>query len=446
MNKSVNVEKGITLIALIITVILMLIIAGVTISTVTGGIWIFERTNEVAAEYNKAVLDEKNTLDEYLNIIEPIPGLTEQNIKFTYTPDTWTNGSVQVAIDTTEIGYTLQYSTNDGSTWNDYVEPLVITKNGTAILARLEKDGRGGATVTGNVENIDVLPPKAFKPTITNITETGFEVTCEAQDEEVTDTSGKSGIKEYVFYIKKSTEDNYTSVNVTEGSKIYSDLASGTLYNIYVEAYDNAGNKTKSDTLEVRTEYTKIQSKVAVGDYIAYPVTYSNVSTYTGYFSSYNGWRVIYNDGTTVKLVSAGTPLSYYHDLNPSSTITALTTNFKTTSYSANGITGGMSSFENEFTQSVTAMTKVDLDIVYGGTTADRTPVSSNNILNNGTYYWLASTGSGNIGVWCVYGNGVVNYSSQYTFGVRPVVTLKSNIAITGGDGTSDSPYVMSLY
>ena len=30
-------------------------------------------------------------------------------------------------------------------------------------------------------------------------------------------------------------------------------------------------------------------------------------------------------------------------------------------------------------------------------------------------------------------------------FGVRPVINLRSNIKITSGNGTSDSPYVVSL-
>ena len=62
---------------------------------------------------------------------------------------------------------------------------------------------------------------------------------------------------------------------------------------------------------------------------------------------------------STVKLVSAGVPLMYYHDYHSSISVTALTTNFKTTTYARSGFSESLSTvFNNSYTNSVRAMTK----------------------------------------------------------------------------------------
>ena len=65
----------------------------------------------------------------------------------------------------------------------------------------------------------------------------------------------------------------------------------------------------------------------------------------------------------------------------------------------------------------------------------------------NNTYYWTLTPYSSS-SVWYVGHNGVAynGFSpSSDSFGVRPSVNLKSNVVITGGDGTKDRPFTLAL-
>lgn len=57
-------QKGITLVALVITVIVLLILAGVAMSMITGQEGLFERTNEAANTYKGSQENEKNQYNE----------------------------------------------------------------------------------------------------------------------------------------------------------------------------------------------------------------------------------------------------------------------------------------------------------------------------------------------------------------------------------------------
>jgi hypothetical protein len=64
-----------------------------------------------------------------------------------------------------------------------------------------------------------------------------------------------------------------------------------------------------------------------------------------------------------------------------------------------------------------------------------------------GQYWWLGSPyyfGSSDARGRIVYASGdYVNYSVNYAYGLRPTIVLKPGIAISGGDGTYNSPYVI---
>ena len=66
--KSIN-EKGITLIALVVTIIILLILAGVTISQLSGDNGLFSKVRESVEKYKKAQDDEEiaiGQLEAYL--------------------------------------------------------------------------------------------------------------------------------------------------------------------------------------------------------------------------------------------------------------------------------------------------------------------------------------------------------------------------------------------
>ena len=63
MAKEKNLqEQGITLIALAVTIVLLLILAGVTISQITGDKGLFQRTKQAAEQYEKEALKEEMRL------------------------------------------------------------------------------------------------------------------------------------------------------------------------------------------------------------------------------------------------------------------------------------------------------------------------------------------------------------------------------------------------
>ena len=60
-------ERGITLVALIITIIVLLILAGVTIGQAATGTGLFTRAKNAANAYNDAAADEANQINSLIN-------------------------------------------------------------------------------------------------------------------------------------------------------------------------------------------------------------------------------------------------------------------------------------------------------------------------------------------------------------------------------------------
>ena len=62
-------QSGITLIALIITVIVLLILAGVAISALTGDNGLFQRVTNTVNEYNGSVHNEEDSVLNAINLL-----------------------------------------------------------------------------------------------------------------------------------------------------------------------------------------------------------------------------------------------------------------------------------------------------------------------------------------------------------------------------------------
>ena len=69
-EKLVRKERGITLVALVITVVIMLILAGVAIAAVVDGDGLFSKTREATETYENAVQDENDTIKSLMNEID----------------------------------------------------------------------------------------------------------------------------------------------------------------------------------------------------------------------------------------------------------------------------------------------------------------------------------------------------------------------------------------
>lgn len=212
-------EQGITLVALIVTIIVLLILATISIAVITGRNGIIDRAEKAKEiskieEYREDLeligtglqpekvinqLSSKQFMDRYQEEIEKderyekierkdnetiivttkeeyvykittdkveyigkekeiiTPDLQKSDIEFKSMPSEWTNQDVIVEIEkkNKEIEEYKLQYSTDGETWQNYIEPITI-ENNTAIYARLINSiGDPGNYATENIKNID---------------------------------------------------------------------------------------------------------------------------------------------------------------------------------------------------------------------------------------------------------------------------------------------------
>ena len=345
-------NSAITLIALIITIIVLLILAGVTLNMVMGDSGIFSKANQAKNKTEVAQYEEELRMcvleiqaDEATNgttfgidtirknLVEKVKELenTEEieitspegnaTIEGTYKgyeykidekyvvhigdkatgiilttslePKGWTNQNVTA---------TITIKSNNGI---NKVEPDEGSKNGNEYIITKENiaentsfkytvtDGQGNTqTKTVEINTIDKNAPADFTITAENTAE-GLKITGEATDAE-------SGIDKYEYYVMKSTDNEYTKYD----SNPITGLASGT-YSVYAIAYDKAGNKKQStntvENVKISASYSNVTAAMVASD----PAKYYGlkVTNYTSQ-NGQNDWRIFYSDGTQIFLIT----------------------------------------------------------------------------------------------------------------------------------------------
>ena len=344
-------NSAITLIALIITIIVLLILAGVTLNMVMGDSGIFSKANQAknkteVAQYEEELrmcvleiqADEatngttfgidtirKNLVEkvkeleniEEIEITSPEGNATiegtykgyEYKIDEKYVvhigdkatgiilttslePKGWTNQNVTA---------TITIKSNNGI---NKVEPDEGSKNGNEYIITKENiaentsfkytvtDGQGNTqTKTVEINTIDKNAPADFTITAENTAE-GLKITG-------TTTDNESGIDKYEYYAKKS-DGEYKAYD----SNPITGLASGT-YNVYAIAYDKAGNKKQStntvENVKISASYSNVTAAMVASD----PAKYYGlkVTNYTSQ-NGQNDWRIFYSDGTHIFLIT----------------------------------------------------------------------------------------------------------------------------------------------
>ena len=301
-------NKGITLVALVITVIVLLILAGVGLGAIAGKDGLIAKAREAAELYEQASRKEANAINEIFNMVnggnqgeseEPEqPSIdAEGNVNFIYTPSTPTNGNVTVEI-STKTGYQIQYREGTNENYQRYTGAFTVEEN-TAIYVKLaNSSGVTGGVATGNVANIDKIAPNPFTPTIGEITENSIEVNANTID---TGSPGcaavNTGIKEYKYYANGELKHTGLEENVTIGG-----LTAGTEYSIYVIAKDKAGNTTTSSVVTEETTTPKPITSTEIAN---------NPEEYYGAYVDYTpqngapvGWRIFYADSENIYLIA----------------------------------------------------------------------------------------------------------------------------------------------
>ena len=351
-------EKGITLIALVITIIILLILAAISIAMLTGENGILTKASTAKEKYQISEAKEKIELAlQDLRIEEESKGnsLTKENLsklagnEYEISVGSTENFPVEVVQsiykfqinDKYQVEYLgeatgtiVTYKTDpEGYTSQDKVTITLKVKNSKGIKeiqtpnsentiygnGKIEiatdytvyKNGTYTFKVIDNEnkeETRDIIIDKIDKDaptscTIKAIVKDGIiEVTSTAEDAESREdgTSVKSGIGRYEYYVTDSN-NNTTKYDTNK----IENLSSGT-YSVYVKAYDKAGNSKQSDTVS-NLKVSVIMKDITAQMVADHPAQYYGLKV-TNYESKngQNDWKIFYSDGEHIFLITGG--------------------------------------------------------------------------------------------------------------------------------------------
>ena len=246
-------NKGITLISLVVTIIVLLILAGITIGTVFNDNGIIKKAQEAANATEEAAKNDQEAINVLLgemdSVINGIGGGNVPTIGSINGNITWSTGSATLELTTNAEGVIIQYRKNNDSNWTDYTSPVPSLLHGDKVYARGVKDGE---TVISEKEFsiLDTIPPTVTIASSSSTTNS-ISATATATDNE----AGMGSNPQYTFYIKKTAEEDSAYVQIassTNASVTKGDLEQNTSYTIKVEVTDVAGNKGQA-TKEITT-------------------------------------------------------------------------------------------------------------------------------------------------------------------------------------------------
>ncbi len=475
-------QEGITLVALVITVIVLIILAGVTLSTLVGDNGIITKAQEAKQNMANAVAEEDKLIQNLLNEIKGIEAgggeieVPEGTIEFGEV--TWNNGQAEVEILANTIGETLQYQVNGiaEENWREIESGEKVTglHHGDEVHARLWNGSIASVSKSTTIK--DEKKPEV-KVTVGEVTSNSIAVTVEVTEEE----SGLVETETYQYYLGEALAGKSTS-----NSYKYEGLEQETEYNLVVKVQDKAGNEgTGNATATTDKAYPTIESTLSEGKYVWYTdadgTQQKCIVLYGPENSNYSSYGI---QIITAGIVTDSFTLGVSGNFNASrdaynSAITTLNAEAEKYRKKDDGIAeiarcvgsvpdnpnyDGAGMHTTQFGGSYSGTLK-DTDNNY---TADWNQMQSivingQGIHNIGKYYWLASrfvNASSSFSYFCVrsvYTSGSLyyrslcyvssdgrSYGSSYSYGLRPVFHLKSGIKVTGGDGSEGNPYTLA--
>ena len=329
-------ERGITLLALILTVVIMIILAAVTINVTLGEGGLVqqaqhaaeqtanvakaegEQLDDVASQINDIIagigsggdatnstggedtnqvgetntvdtnsvdtnsVEETNTVDT--NTVEPEPEPLPDGTITIGDPEWQGDGTANISVTSSESEYIIQYQINgteDGN-WLT-VQGGIVTgvKHGDTIYARLTDGDQYSEIQNKKIE--DEIPPTVTVTAQGSPTTNSITVTAQASDKE----SGMKDNPTYTFQYKISGAGNYTTPegaeNISNMQYTFTGLTQGTSYDIQVIVNgDNVGN-TGTGTLTNQTTSTVpgASEGLVTGSITASPATWDNYKAST---------------------------------------------------------------------------------------------------------------------------------------------------------------------
>ena len=477
-------QEGITLVALVITVIVLIILAGVTLSTLVGDNGIITKAQEAKQNMANAAAEEDKLIQNLLNEIKGIEAgggeieVPEGTIEFGEV--TWSNGQAEVEILANTAGETLQYQVNgtEEGNWEEIGSGEKVTglHHGDEVHARLWNGSIASVNKSTTIK--DEKAPEV-KVAVGEVTSNSIAVTVEVKEEE----SGLVETETYQYYLGEALAGKSTN-----NSYKYEGLEQEKEYNLVVKVQDKAGNEGEGSTTATTEGVPTIETTLSEGKYVWYTdangtqqkciVLYGPENEN---YSSY-GIQII-----TADTVTDSYTLGVQGDFNASrnsynNVITTL--NAEAEKYRKKEEDGiaevarCVGSVPDKPNYDEAGMHTTLFGGSYSGTLKDKDTnyeadwnqmqnivINGQGIHNIGKDYWLASrlvdASSSSSGFYVryvgtsgdlysntlcfVYSGGRTNGYSSYAIGLRLVFRLKSGIKVTGGDGSEGNPYTLAL-
>ena len=334
-------EKGITLVALVITIIIIIILATITLNMAFGDNGLITKAEEAKDMTANSIASEQeemnSLLEEYSNIMsgeneieEPNPPDPLPDGTIIFGEVTWSNGQASVTVSTSESGYTIQYQVGgtEEEKWSEISNGGTVgsLKHGDMVYARIT-DGEQ-ASQAQHIQINDTAKP-VVTVTSGGATSNSVKVNVTAIDNE----SGMVDSPTYTYSIKQSSQDDSSyetpsnASNVTTNTYTFTGLTQGTSYDIKVEVNgDEAGNigigyLTNQETEEIPDGIEK--GAITFGSVIwsggKASVTVNTNTSYTIQYqvnSTTGTWNTIENGGTVDNLNHNDTVYARLYDGN----------------------------------------------------------------------------------------------------------------------------------
>lgn len=230
-------ERGVTIISLTITVVILILLSSVTIATLNGNTGLFEQAKKAKNDVEIDEGDKKGRIENYITKIDGFKEDQELDIDITFEQniEEWTKEEVEVTASIDIEGYSV-FTSIDGENWQN-TNKQTLKENGI-VYARPYDGEKYGIIQEYEVTNIDTE-----KPVITGVTVTSGNIKITASDE-------ISGIVGYAITTNTKTP---TSFNVCENTntlvKTLEGNAQGTTYYLWViDATGNISNYKSVNT------------------------------------------------------------------------------------------------------------------------------------------------------------------------------------------------------
>ncbi len=383
-------KKGITLIALVITIIILLILAGVSIATLTGQNGLLGKANTAKIETKKASAKEKVQL-AVMGSLDNTGEINNNELK--------TNLNKVEGIDKNTIPETI----------TDDIYPFTVTIDGYEI--QIDKNGR--VTIIGENPGGETTDPADKETSAKDVLIT---------NPQAGDEVGKSPYVKYnellcrVLYNDKSHGIQIITVNNIE--------------DVYL------GNK---DTMVGALDFTYSGKATINNDFKKAAASYNNViNNLNNKAKSHMDKNGISTDARCLGSAPILTSDSKFED--DTANFFSGSQNYLTT-YSWNN---KFKQDDTNYLEDVNQLNSLGLNVSSGYTWLASRLVLERPAWTQGCVRWIFSSGSTNdFSLWIVRDKGDVDYGVDYARGFRPVFLLPSNVVIKEGKGSLEEPYII---